>query len=431
MAVDLLSLVKSIFDVEAVHKLSVALDEQPDRVEQALALGGPAILAGLLDAAAAPRDADRLLDEIRQAPPRPHPAGGPSDAAHDVGAILRSGSLDSIASNGRSMLRTIFGDRLGGVMDLVADGSGARPATVATILAMLAPAFAGLIRVTLGPPGITLDGLRGLLSAQRDAIVRQAPGGLAEALGLHGLAELGAAHAVAPPRPGQTTDWSAPQSADLGPISSMVRWAIPTALGVLALLAAYELVPRGLPRNAPNDRLEAPDADRPATDLAQAADEEPPPAALATAEGRPALETAARGVSLALPGDVTIEVPENSYVEAMVKALRTGGPALPQTFLAPDLTLDRDGKLTREGTDAIARLARIAGAYPGVKFRIQAREALKDVDPAASRATAGRIAEAVRAALVAAGVSADRIGAEAAAADLADDVPIAIAIVAE
>lgn len=441
MAIDLLGQAKRIFDGDAVRGLGVALDEQPDRVEQALALGGPAILAGLANALADPREGGRVADAIRDEP-RDEPGLGP------VGDLIRGGSLDAIVGRGQALLRTILGDRLGRVMDLIADDSGARPASVATLMGVLAPVLAGLIREAVASRGLGLDALRDLLAGQRDAIARQAPGGLAEVLGLNGLADLGAARpapaatagerpAVAV-RPAATTGRSAPRvvtpAAD--PSASAARWALPAALGFLVLVGAYYLLPRDASRfDLPDDKAEAPAGNRPAI----VADRDVPPAP-ATVEGRPVEETTSKAVSLALPGDVVIEAPEGSYIESMVQALRDGKVAESRTFVAGDLTFDADDRPTAEAARPIGLIAKVAAAYPDVKLKVNGRESLKDAKAVVSREQALRRAEAVREALVRAGVPADRVGVEVVAPNLPaehpaavaeDDVPISLSIVAE
>jgi len=449
MAIDLLGQAKRIFDGDAVRGLGVALDEQPDRVEQALALGGPAILAGLANALADPREGGRVADAIRDEP-RDEPGLGP------VGDLIRGGSLDAIVGRGQALLRTILGDRLGRVMDLIADDSGARPASVATLMGVLAPVLAGLIREAVASRGLGLDALRDLLAGQRDAIARQAPGGLAEVLGLNGLADLGAARPApaatagerpAPaatagerPAPAATAGERPAPAATAGerpaPAATAARWALPAALGFLVLVGAYYLLPRDASRfDLPDDKAEAPAGNRPAI----VADRDVPPAP-ATVEGRPVEETTSKAVSLALPGDVVIEAPEGSYIESMVQALRDGKVAESRTFVAGDLTFDADDRPTAEAARPIGLIAKVAAAYPDVKLKVNGRESLKDAKAVVSREQALRRAEAVREALVRAGVPADRVGVEVVAPNLPaehpaavaeDDVPISLSIVAE
>ncbi|AMV40321.1 DUF937 domain-containing protein [Planctomyces sp. SH-PL62] len=421
MTADLLGRLNQAFDAHAVQKLSVALDEQPDRVKQAIALGGPAILAGLLHSATGSRDAAHLMDELKNAPER---TAGLGDAAIGV-------SAEDLARGGASFLHAIFGDRLGRVVDLIADDSGARSTSAAAILGTLAPAAAGVIRDALGAGGgLNLDGFRRLMRVEADAITHAIPGGLAEAIGLKSLAHPtqpeSAVHGTTAGRIASRAPQPHHHDDEHEHGSLLSRWGIPVALGVLVLLAAYSLLPPNFERNVPADRAKAPEGNRPATDLARGEPEESIPTPAVTNEGRPVVATAARGVSLALPGDVTIEVPPGSYLEAMVKVLRDGKSTTSQTFVAGELAFDGEGRLTSEADDAIERLAKVALAYPNAKLTINGRETLEgDVDNA--RKVAASRAEAVREALVKAGVPADRLTAGTVAANLPAEHPAAVA----
>jgi outer membrane protein OmpA-like peptidoglycan-associated protein len=426
MAVDLLNQVQTHFDASAVRDLGVVLDEQPDRVEQTLSLGAATILAGLARAARSPQEAGRLVDVLKN---EPAAASGPGPAP-------REGSPEAIARRGEPLLRSIFGDRLGGVIDLIADDSGAKSTSVAALLGALAPAISGLIRESLGGRGLDPDALRGLMADQADAVARRAPGGLADVLGVRSLTDFESDAPAAPSR-GRRAEWIA--SARARPRS---HWVASIAIGLLALVVGFLMLPRKIDPDASSELASAPATNRPATELARETREAPPavPADPVSAEGRPLVETAAHRVSLALPGDVKLEVPAGSYLEGMVRALREGKPAESRSFVAGELTFDGDGSLTPEAEASIAQLARVVQAFPDVKLRVDGRQTLKDVDREKARESALRRAEAVREALVRAGVPADRVVAGTVAADLPaehpaavaeSDVPISIALLAE
>jgi len=411
MSVDLLSQVKQAFDAPAVREMGVALDEPPERVEQALALGAPAMLAGLLRAANLPDSAGALMDALK--------------------GVAGSASLPGEAPGreGQPMLRALFGERLGRVIDVIADACGASSASTTAILGALAPVVARLVREALGG-SFSLDGLRRLLAAQAPAIARSAPGGLADALGVNSLAELGTpAPRIPAERPAPHVE--GPEAVE----SSLARWGIPVALGVLVLFAAYSLLPPTREAEAPAVPGAPPEPGRPAAEVADRA-----AATDRTAEGRPVVETSAKRAAIELPGGGVIEAPEGSYLATMVEVLRAGKPVEARAFVAGDLAFDADGALAPGAKAAVDRIAKVAAAFPDAKFRVDGRETLKDVDPEKAREAARRRAEAVREALVAAGVPAERISADVVAPNLpaehpaavgADDVPISISILAD
>ena len=439
MSVDLLGQVKQIFNDEIVRELASSLEEQPDHVERTLAMGGPSILASLLHATTRPHDGPALVEALRREPPEMARLDSLATSPNMLRNLLEGESLETLVGHGRSMLHSLLGDKLGRLVNLIADDSGVKAASASTIISLLAPVFTGLIRRAPGGREVSLEGLHRLLADQREGVLRHAPAGLAGVLGLPDLAELDAAPRTVEPstipssRPAVALGRDIDRSFPTEPAPSAGRWAVPAALAALALLAGFYLIPRAGERNAPVLPPE------PLGPVAHDARPEPSSPAV-TESGAPVVETTARGVALVLPGDVTIEVPENSYIAAMVKTLRDGKPVESQTFVASDLTFDQDGKLTAEGTRSIDSIAKIAAAYPKMKLKVNGRESLKDASPAVTREDAMKHAETVRDALVHAGVPADRITTEAVAANLpaehpaavaGDDVPISLSLIAE
>ncbi|MDR3620956.1 MAG: DUF937 domain-containing protein [Paludisphaera borealis] len=444
MAVDLLSKMKDFWTSEAIHQLSVMLNAQPDRVEQALSLGAPTILAGLLKAATGTTDAHRLVDLVNREPEEMAQFGGLSGLLNHLAGLGDVVGLDPLVKYGRSALRSIFGDKLDAVLNLIATDSGTKPTTAAALMSLLAPTLMGMIREETATRGLTGDSLRNLLLAQRDSIAALAPGKLAETLGVRSLADLGTwSDPARTPAPSPVA--ASPGSAKGSPASvhsttvhrtmpvskgpSPTRWAIPLALGLLAVAAGYYLLPQANPPRLENKPIHT-------ADLARSADPAPDKTAhvnapavvrddvtspATTADGRRVVETGAKRISLALPGDATIEVPEGSYLEAAVKMLRDETAKTAQTFEADGLAFDQNSKLTPDSAHSAEHLATIAKAYPKAKLKIEARESPGGADDQKERlATAQKQADAVRDALIGAGVPGERVVAEVRAADSLD-----------
>jgi outer membrane protein OmpA-like peptidoglycan-associated protein len=445
MAVDLLNRVKVFWNSEAIQQLSVMLDEQPDRVTQALSLGASTFLAGLLRSASGATGADHLVDQMKDEPEEMARFGGLSGLLKHLAGLGDVVGLDPLVQHGRSVLRSIFGDKLDDVINLIANDSGAKPSTAGALMSLLAPTLMGLIRKEIGAQGLTGESLRGFLANQRDSVFAQVPGNLAETLGARSLADF-----VASPEPARApvtgqTPAGAVKAAPLDPAKPVVHesapvakepsstwWAIPLAIAIVAVVAGYFLLPQANPPDAGPEvaTQPQPEMNRPA--VAPSGDEEAKPeidgvaradvtSPAVTADGRPVVATGEQRISMALPGDASVEVPQGSYLEAAVKMLRDDKAKAAQTFNADDLAFNQDSSLTTESAQSADRLAIIAKAYPKAKIKVEVRESPggpDDVDQ--RRATAQKRADAVRDALTQAGVSADRVTAGVNAADALD-----------
>ncbi len=444
MAVDSIGKMQDFWTSEAIQQLSVMLDEQPDRVGQALSLGAPTILAGLLRLVSGTADVRHLVDPMKNGCEELEKFGGLSGLLHHLAGLGDVVGLDPLVQHGRSMLRSIFGDKLDDVVKLIANDSGAKPSTAGALMSLLAPTLMGMIRKEVGARGLTRETVRDFLTSERDLILAHAPGTLAETLGVRNLADY-----VATPELMLATATSAgavkvaPGGAPVNPArpvvyhsepvserSSSTWWAIPLAIGILVVAGSYYLLPEANPPDATPEVAAQPELNRPAVppnddhgantkiDGIERADVTSP---AATADGRPVVATGDRRISMALPGDASVEVPEGSYLEAAVKMLGDDTARSAQTFRADDLAFNQDSSLTAESAPSVEHLATIAKAYPKAKFKVEAREAPGGPDDADQRrATAQKRAEAVCEALTQAGVSAERLTADVMAADALD-----------
>jgi outer membrane protein OmpA-like peptidoglycan-associated protein len=427
MAVDLLGRMKDFWTSEAIQQLSLMLDEQPDRVVQALSLGAPTILAGLLNASTGTTDARRLVDVVKHEPDEMTRFGGLSGLLGHLAGLGDAVGLDPLVKYGRTALRSIFGDKLDAVIDLIATDSGAQRSAAGALLSLLAPTLMGMIRKEFGERAMTGDNLHGFLMSQRDSIAARAPGKLAETLGVRSLADLGATPAVAPaPARAHSHATTVHRTRPAAARPSAARWAIPVALGLLAVGLGYYFLPEANPPGPEGEQVRseraapAPVAPAP-TQTAANEKRDDVTSPRTTGDGEPIRPTSMKLLSMPLPDNTTINVPEGSYLEAAVKFLRDEKAKEARTFTADALVFDQDSKLTEDAAHSAEDLARIAKAYPKAKLKIEAREAPGGPDDRDERrGTAQKRADAVRDVLVQAGVPADRVVAEVRAADSLD-----------
>jgi outer membrane protein OmpA-like peptidoglycan-associated protein len=416
MAANLIDLAKSYLTSEVVHKISGELGESPDRVEKAIEGGIPSILAGLLNTVSS-SGANRLVDMLKQGPSELSHMGGLDSILANLTSLLSGGSLDTLIKYGQTLLSLLFGGKLSSIVDLIARASGIKASSASSLLGMLAPLLMGVLRKVTASEGLSPAGVTKLLMDQKDAIAKVAPAGLSDALGLRSLTDLGSvADSLRMAGTGAAREVGRTAAAAAGQGSAFARWAAPLAVLALALCGLLYLFSR--PGEQPQNAAEPPNlaqVARPVTDTARKNLEQVSQGVrdtrkTLTEDGRAVVETARRMVSLSLPGNVKIDLPEGSYLQGMVKTLTDStGTSLPKGIVADDLSFEgATSKLTPESSTAVTRLATVLKAFGTAKLKIEGHTDNVG-DPAENKKRSLERATAVKDALVQAGAPADRI----------------------
>jgi OmpA-OmpF porin, OOP family len=409
MATNLMDLAKSYLTSEIVHKLSADLGESPQHVEKGIEAGIPSILAGLLNSVTS-SNASGLVDMLKQGATELGPAGGLDGILGNLSSLLKGDSAATLIKYGQTLLSLLFGGKLSSIMDVITKTSGMKNSSASSLLAILAPMIMGLIKKETASKGLSLASLTSLLLSQKDLIAKFAPAGLSSAMGLTSLADLGSVSASLKSATGAAREFGRTTSAAASEGVSWLRWAAPLALLAVALLSALYYFNT---QNEPAQDLNVPPVV--ANTALPKADVAPPPPQ--TRDGTAIIETMSRMVSVSLPGDVKLDLPENSYLSAMVKFFTDNKDGEPKSFVADNLTFDRaTPELTSDSLAAIKSLATVLKAFGTAKLKIEAHTD-NSGDPAENKKASLARATAVKDALVHAGVPADRITAEGAGAD--------------
>jgi outer membrane protein OmpA-like peptidoglycan-associated protein len=416
MAENLIDLAKRYMSSEIVHTISRELGESPDHVEKAIDTGIPSILAGLLNTVSS-SGANRLFDMLKQEPSELSHIGGLDGVAGKLGSLLSGGSLDALLKFGQSVLNALFGGKLNSVVDLISKTSGIKTSSASSLLSMLAPLLMGMVRKETASRGLSLGSLTNLLMGQKDSIAKLAPAGLANVLGLKSLTDLGSvADSIKLAGAGAAREVGRTAADAVGQSTAWLRWAAPLALLAAVAFGMYywyngqAVAPNpAQPPNLADAAAPAVDAVRNATERAAGGIKDA--GKRLAADGRALVETASQQVSLSLPGDIKLNVPENSYLQALVKFL-TDGTGAAKSFVADNLRFEgATAKLTPDSSTAAASLATIMKAFSTLKLKIEGHTD-NTGDPANNKELGLERATAVKDALVKAGAPADRIIAE-------------------
>jgi outer membrane protein OmpA-like peptidoglycan-associated protein len=418
MAANLIELAKGYLTSEVLHRISGELGESPDRVEKAIDAGIPSILAGFVNAASS--GANRLFEMLKHEPTDLAHLGGLDGVFGNLGSLLSGSSMDTLIKYGQTVLTFLFGGKLHSIVDLISRSSGIKSSSAASLLGMLAPLLAGVLRKETVSRGVSPSSLASLLMDQKDVIARLAPAGLPSALGLKSLTDLGAAaDSIRAVGAGAATEAGRAVGAAVSQGSEWLRWAAPLALLAAVLLGLfYWSGGQGEPPPNPAQRPDLAQAAKPASDAARKA-AEPAAQGIAdagkhlTEDGKTLIETASRKVSLSLPGNIKLDVPENSYLRSMVQFFTEGTDTRePKSFVADNLSFEgTTARLSTESTTAITDLATIMKAFATAKLKIEGHTDNVG-DPAQNKKLALDRATAVKDALVKAGAPDDRIAVE-------------------
>jgi outer membrane protein OmpA-like peptidoglycan-associated protein len=424
MATSLIDLAKSYLTSEVMHRISGELGESPERTEKAIEAGIPSILAGLLNTVSS-SGVSRLFEMLKQGPSELSHLGGLDSVLANPASLMSGASVDTLIKYGQTILSFLFGGKLNSIVDLITKTSGVKASSASSLLGMLAPLLMGVLRKETTSEGLSLAGLTKLLMDQKSSIAKLAPAGLSSVLGLKSLSDLGSvADSVRLAGTGAATEVGRAASAAASEGSAFLRWAAPLALLAAVLCGLWYLFSgRG---EQPQNADAAPNlaqVTRPVTDAARKNVERVSEGIKDTRNtltegGRAIVETAKRMVSVTLPGNLMIELPETSYLQGIVKSLTdSAGTSLPKSTVAEDLSFEGNtAKLTPESATATTRLATVLKAFGTAKLKIEGHTDNLG-DPAANKQSSLERATAVKDALVKVGAPADRITVEGVGAD--------------
>jgi outer membrane protein OmpA-like peptidoglycan-associated protein len=355
---------------------------------------------------------------MKQDSPALRQLGGLDGVLGNLGGLLEGGSLATLLSYGQTILSALFGGKLSAVLDLITKASGIRSSSASSLMGVLAPMFLGLLHKETATRGLSASGLSELLMSQKGTLATLAPPGLSSALGLSSLSDLGTAAAS---RAADTVGRGATAAAQQG--RSLARWLVPLAALTVVLLGAYYLlrdigkpVQNALPQVA--EQASKSISNAAGTLKAEATQVVKDSGRLVDSAGRTLVETSKKFISLNLPGNIKLDVPENSFLQGLVKSLsNTADNTLPKSFTISDLSFEGAGNtLTSESMNTIDNLATVLKAFSAVKIKIEGHTDNVG-DPAVNKTRSLEHASAIKDALVKAGVSADRITVEGVGAD--------------
>jgi OOP family OmpA-OmpF porin len=432
MASSLLDSLTGLTGPSVVNTVAARLGEPSEAVSRGLNTGFSSILAGLVSKVSSGSGIQSIFDLIRNNTNVTRAADNPTELANSLSQTGATGGTSNAMGAGQQLLSYVFGGNSGGAANVIAQSSGMRQSSAASLLSFAAPLVLGVLGKRVASDGLSAGGLANLLNSEKDSIMRSAPAGINSLLG--GFAGMGAgARDTAHTTASSVRDTDIPLT-DRSAKGTGRAWLWPM-LFVLAAVALFGWLAR---RNTGRE-MEA-SAAITADTLARMGDTaggrmsgaatragEALGAAGETAASR--IRDAARSAGAAvgaaaerlgamverrLPNGTTLNVPSNGIESRVISFIEDGSQPVSDTvWFNFDRLLFQTGSATlQEGSEEqIQNIANIMKAYPNVAIKIGGYTD-NTGNAAANRRLSQQRANTVRQAIVAQGVTAERITAE-------------------
>ncbi len=177
MSLNLIDLFKDQVGGQLAQHASKFLGESASTTESALGAAIPSLLGGLIDKAGDEKGAGAILDMIK---------GGGFDGSmlSNIGSIFGSGGdINGLMNGGGSLLSSILGNKLGGIVDIIAKVSGMKTGNSSSLLKMAAPMLMSVIGKKVLGDKLSPRGLMDMLLGQKQHVQKAAPAGLGSLMG--------------------------------------------------------------------------------------------------------------------------------------------------------------------------------------------------------------------------------------------------------
>jgi outer membrane protein OmpA-like peptidoglycan-associated protein len=412
MSQNIFALLQTLLNENLLSKIAGLLGENKAGVTSAVGSALPSMLLGLMQKGSEPNGAAALIKMLQEGK---HDGG----ILDNLGNVLGGGNASKdFISSGKNVFGSLFGDKAGGITDLIASASGISKNAISSLLGILAPIVMGFLGKTLKAQGsLNPAGLTNLLLGQKDFIKSALPSGLTQLMGVTNLDSLGR----------QTVQ--AAQAA-AGPAKKVWPWIALIIAAVVVFFLWRSCSTQEVAQKAAETAKQATTAAQSAADKAadaakQAADKTAEVAKQATTavqdtagkvadQARDAWAALGKFFSKKLPSGVELNIPEFGVENKLIAFIENAQlPVDDKTWFSFDRLTFETGKATLkpESQEQLKNIAEILKAYPKVTIKLGGYTD-NTGDPQANLKLSQQRADAVMADLVKLGVDAGRMKAE-------------------
>lgn len=198
MAINLADQLFRDFSGPAIGRLAVLLGEPEDRLQAAAAGVAPALVAAVADKAATPQDLSDVVDLMTT-------SGFDGTVVRGLLGHLSDAEFSDLIARGTALPAAVLGPREAGVTTWLSSRSGVSAGAAASLMALAAPVLLDMIASTARHTGgFNAASIGTLLRSQAGFLRNRMPAGLAGLLGIGDLSQLGSVPqhpGVGPPPP--------------------------------------------------------------------------------------------------------------------------------------------------------------------------------------------------------------------------------------
>ena len=178
---NLMDMLKDQVTSSLAKQASGFLGESESAVSGALGSAFPAILGSMIDKGSSQKGAEGIMGMIK---------GLDMDMLGDMGSLFGGGasSVNGLLNSGGGILDMLLGDKMGGIVDMIAKVSGMKSGSTSSLLKMAAPFLLGMIGKQIKGKGVS--GLMDLLMGQKEHVAKAMPSGMGSLLGLANFGDI-------------------------------------------------------------------------------------------------------------------------------------------------------------------------------------------------------------------------------------------------
>ncbi len=177
MATDLLAMMSSTLGTQLVDRAGSFLGASESSMQGAVGAALPALLGGVMQKASTPSGAAELMKLLNT-------PGLDAGIVGNLGSYLGGGEkTSSLLSMGSGLLSSLFGDKLGNLINTIASSFGLKSASASNLMALAAPMVLGFLKTQVSENRLDAKGLASLLASQAEFLKPRLDSRITSALG--------------------------------------------------------------------------------------------------------------------------------------------------------------------------------------------------------------------------------------------------------